>query len=356
NVFNTLCSPCPDELRLFCGQKGVQLNIRKKALLFNIDAVMMVFRRLAKSFEVILLNIFLYGYNVGLGLSVHLVYLGESSPKKLGGFLALTSSIFNGFRKVMVRLSVPLELMGTDDMWPWLMALGGLPAILQFVTLLFFPEAPRYLYIDKGGLQKKRYALSPGLYHNEDDLMQGQKVKTMWDVLTSHCVRWQVLALVIPCAGIQFCGNNAIYFYTFDIFREAGVAEDKMHYLSIGIGTTDLLTITLCSLLIDRMGRKMVMGYGPCEYIIYYVLCPTVCLYPYLYLLNFNIINVLMEDGLGQFCFLIFVAHCILSSAFMLYFIPETKGKSTVEIMEDFNKLNYKNGDRHQKRLTMLWQ
>eukprot|EP00063_Salmo_salar_P012992 XP_013987827.1 PREDICTED: solute carrier family 2, facilitated glucose transporter member 11-like [Salmo salar] len=92
--------------------------------------------------------------------------------------------------------------------------------------------------------------------------MQGQKVKTMWDVLTSRCVKWQVRALVIPCAGIQFCGNNAIYFYTFDIFREAGVAEDKMHYLSIGIGTTELITITLCSLLIDRTGRKMVMDYG----------------------------------------------------------------------------------------------
>lgn len=47
-------------------------------------------------------------------------------------------------------LSLCREVMGTDDMWPWLMALGGLPAIIQFVTLLFFPEAPRYLYIDKG--------------------------------------------------------------------------------------------------------------------------------------------------------------------------------------------------------------
>ncbi|XP_070299788.1 solute carrier family 2, facilitated glucose transporter member 11-like isoform X2 [Salvelinus sp. IW2-2015] len=97
----------------------------------------------------------------------------------------------------------------------------------------------------------------------ESASMQGQKVKTMWDVLTSRCARWQLLALVIPCAGIQFCGiNTDIYFYTFDIFGEAGVAEDKMHYLSSGIGTTDLITITLCSLLIDRVGRKMLMGYG----------------------------------------------------------------------------------------------
>lgn len=45
------------------------------------------------------------------------------------------------------------ELMGTEEMWPYLLAFSGIPAILQFVTLLFFPEAPRYLYIDKGDVE-----------------------------------------------------------------------------------------------------------------------------------------------------------------------------------------------------------
>lgn len=40
--------------------------------------------------------------------------------------------------------------MGTEDMWPYLLAVSGIPAVLQFVMLLFFPEAPRYLYIDRG--------------------------------------------------------------------------------------------------------------------------------------------------------------------------------------------------------------
>lgn len=40
--------------------------------------------------------------------------------------------------------------MGTDELWPYLLAVSGIPALLQFVTLQFFPEAPRYLYIDKG--------------------------------------------------------------------------------------------------------------------------------------------------------------------------------------------------------------
>lgn len=45
--------------------------LRKKALLFNnvvaiVGALLMLFSRMAKSFEMILLARFLYGYNVGM--------------------------------------------------------------------------------------------------------------------------------------------------------------------------------------------------------------------------------------------------------------------------------------------------
>lgn len=46
--------------------------------------------------------------------------------------------------------------MGTEEMWPYLLAFGGVPALLQLVTLPFFPEAPRHLYIDKGDTEGAR--------------------------------------------------------------------------------------------------------------------------------------------------------------------------------------------------------
>ncbi|XP_044206104.1 solute carrier family 2, facilitated glucose transporter member 11-like [Thunnus albacares] len=384
---------------------------RKKTLLFNnvvaiVAALFMLFSRMAKSFEMILLGRFLYGYNVGLGLSVHLMYLGESSPKKLRGFLTLTTSIFIGFGKVMGQIIGIKEMMGTEEMWPYLLAVSGIPAILQFGTLFFFPEAPRYLYIDKGDTEGSKQALQ--WLWQEDDLkleledmqkeresMQGEKAKTVKDVLTSRSVRWQLLTLAIPCAGVQFCGINALYFYAFDIFRESGVPKNQMHYLAIGIGATELITVTLCSFLIDRAGRKKLMGYGYllmgvtmslltvmlsikdlnpwipyvniglifCVISIYglgpsgvsmtlpadlflqawrpsaYVISGTIS---WLSMFLVGMLFGYIVDGLGQFCFLIFVAYCILSAAFLLYFVPETKGKTMTEIMEDFNKLNYK--------------
>ncbi|XP_041801477.1 solute carrier family 2, facilitated glucose transporter member 11-like [Chelmon rostratus] len=384
---------------------------RKKALLFSntvgiVAALLMLFSRMAKSFEMVLLGRFLSGYNVGLGLSVHLMYLGESSPKKLRGFLTLTTSIFVGFGKVMGQIIGIKEMMGTEEMWPYLLAVSGIPAILQSVTLLFFPEAPRYLYIDKGDTEGTRKALQWLWQHDDlkqelDDMQKeresarGQRAKTVKDVLTSRCVRWQLLTLVVPCAGVQFCGINALYFYAFDIFRESGVPEDQMHYLSIGLGATELLTVMLCSFLIDRAGRKKLMGYGYLfmgvtmsiltvtlsfkdlnswiPYVNIALIFCVICIYglgpsgvsmtlpadlflqawrPSAYVISGTIswlsmflVGLLFSyvvDGLGQFCFLIFVAYTFLSAAFLLYFVPETKGKTMVEIMEDFSKLNYK--------------
>ena len=63
-----------------------------------------------------------------------------------------------------------------------------------------------------------------------------------------------------------------------------------------------------------------------------------------------HIAFVSVQDGLGQFCFLIFVAYCVFSAAFLIFFVPETKGKTMVEIMEDFNTLNYRNRSADAER------
>lgn len=43
-----------------------------------------------------------------------------------------------------------------------------------------------------------------------------------------------------------FHSLSQLYFYAFDIFRESGVPEEQMHYLAIGFGATELITVSLC--------------------------------------------------------------------------------------------------------------
>lgn len=48
-----------------------------------------------------------------------------------------------------------------------------------------------------------------------------------------------------------------------------------------------------------------------------------------------------LQDKLGPFCFLIFLGILALSAIFIYLYLPETKGKSIMEIKAEFNKLNF---------------
>ncbi|XP_051931443.1 solute carrier family 2, facilitated glucose transporter member 9-like isoform X3 [Hippocampus zosterae] len=299
------------------------------------------------------------------------------------------------------------EIMGIDEMWPFLLAISSVPAILPFLALCFFPESPRHLYIDKGDREGAKKALQwlwqeDNLKMELEDMQkerestQGEKAKTVKDILTCRRVRWQLLTLVLTCSANQFCGYNALYFYAFDIFSESGAPEELREYLTIGIGAMEFIAVMLCSFLIDRAGRKKLMGYGYLmmavamslltimlcikdlnswiPYVNIGLIFCVICIYglgpsgvafalpadlflqawrPAAFVVSGTIGWLSMflvgmcfsyvVNGLGQYCFLIFVIYCLISGSFMIFLVPETKGKSMLEIMEDFNKLNYKN-------------
>uniref|UniRef100_A0A8B9Q8H6 Major facilitator superfamily (MFS) profile domain-containing protein n=1 Tax=Apteryx owenii TaxID=8824 RepID=A0A8B9Q8H6_APTOW len=82
---------------------------KKKCLLFN-DLVLIVatlhtgFSRRAKSFEMILIGRFLEGICAGIHMNAHVQYAGEISPKKLRGFVNVTSSVFLALGKTVARI------------------------------------------------------------------------------------------------------------------------------------------------------------------------------------------------------------------------------------------------------------
>lgn len=53
--------------------------------------------------------------------------------------------------------------MGTETLWPLLLGFTVLPAILQCVALLFCPESPRFLLINKMEEEKAQAGKSSSL-------------------------------------------------------------------------------------------------------------------------------------------------------------------------------------------------
>ncbi|NXB14349.1 GTR11 protein, partial [Rhagologus leucostigma] len=127
---------------------------RKQAMLFSnipalLGAALMGLSRLCGSFEMIIAGRLFSGVCGGLALNIHIMYAGECAPRKLRGLIAITASTSIAAGKFVGFALGLREVLGVEALWPILLAANALPALVQLLTLPFFPDSPRYLLIDK---------------------------------------------------------------------------------------------------------------------------------------------------------------------------------------------------------------
>ncbi|NXN93583.1 GTR5 protein, partial [Rhinopomastus cyanomelas] len=199
---------------------------KKKCLLCNnllmiAASSIMGFSKMAQSFEMILVGRFLCGISAGLCVPLHHQYTGEISPKKLRGFANATSSVFWTLGKAMGQVAGQRELLGSQSLWPVLMAFSALPALVQLLTLPFFPESPPYLLMQKGDQEGCKKAIrqlwGEGQHQADiDDIMKEKattkntKILSVLELMKEPAFRWQLYMIVILTATIQLCGINAV--------------------------------------------------------------------------------------------------------------------------------------------------
>ncbi|XP_042328106.1 LOW QUALITY PROTEIN: solute carrier family 2, facilitated glucose transporter member 11-like [Sceloporus undulatus] len=380
-----------------------------------LSAVMVVSSRAAKAFEMILLGRFLAGVNAGVGMSIQPMYLGESAPKDLRGSVALTSASFTALGLVAGQVVGLKEVLGAEEAWPLLLASNALPALIQLLLLPWAPESPRFLLIDRGDPDSCLAALRSlrgggDLAAEMKELLaegaavQGKTPPAPWDLFCDRSIRRQLLSIVVLSSAMQLCGNDSMYSYASYIFRAAGIPEDKIQYWIIGTGTCELLTAVTCTLVIERSGRRalVVSGYSLMAvwaviFMVALSLQDRLPWAPYLsmacifaYILSFGIGPAgvtgiipteifdqvsrpaayvvsgsllwtslflvgtafpFIVEGLGHFCYLPFLAVCVCTALYVGLFLPETKGKTFLEISEEFRKCNFGGGPKCPLRI-----
>ncbi|NXE72047.1 GTR7 protein, partial [Cochlearius cochlearius] len=150
-------------------------------------------------------------------------------------------------------------------LWPWLLASSGLSALVQLVTLPFFPDSPSYLLIQKGNEEACRKAIrklwGEGDHQAEiDDILKEKATMTstknlrVLEVIKERSLRWQLYILMTVMTTLQLCGINAVECSKFE--------EYLIPYVSLGVGLCECLSSILCSTLIDRFGRKVLLWGG----------------------------------------------------------------------------------------------
>uniref|UniRef100_A0A8C5P5T0 Solute carrier family 2 member 11 n=1 Tax=Leptobrachium leishanense TaxID=445787 RepID=A0A8C5P5T0_9ANUR len=371
-----------------------------------LSAILCGFSRSAKSFEMIVLGRILAGVNSGISMSIQPMYLGESAPKKLRGTVALSSAVFTAMGLVLGQVVGLREILGSEETWPLLLASNAFPGVLQLVVLPWLPESPRYLLIDLKDRDSCISALQRLRGHcdlndemeemlAEQAATKGQTPKSLLGLIRDKSLRWQLLTIVVLSSAMQLCGNDSMYFYASYVFQEAGIPSEKIPYVVIGTGSCEFITSVTCTLVIDRVGRRALVmgGYGLMsvwavvfmvalsqqEHVDWIPYLSMVCIFAYIlsfgigpagvtgimpaeifdqmarpaaYMICGSLIWIILFavglafpfilQGLGHFCFIPFLIVCVLTSLYVGFFIPETKGKTLLEITEEYQKRNLK--------------
>uniref|UniRef100_A0A8C7UXZ7 Solute carrier family 2, facilitated glucose transporter member 5 n=1 Tax=Oncorhynchus mykiss TaxID=8022 RepID=A0A8C7UXZ7_ONCMY len=392
---------------------------RKRCLLLNNlfaigGAGMMLLSKMAMSFEMIMVGRFLYGINAGVSLSIHTMYLVECAPKRLRGIVGVSVSTFLSMGKFSGQLLGISELLGTEDRWPWLLGFSGATALLQLITLPFLPESPKYLLLDRGDRQGCEKAIRR-LWGNRDHSAEveellvehastkGVRSHTVLDLILDQDVRWQFLTILVAFTTLQFSGINAVYLYSFDVFRTAGIPTHQLRHVALGTGLCEVSTSLVCVMVIESTGKKLMLyrGYlcmavtlGLLTLTLYLQIqvswmpyCSMLLIFIFIFLFSsgpagvtvslpgdiFNqsfksaaytigctlnwlglfllgLLFPVIVENMDYFCFLIFFVFCFLSGMFVWYNVPETKNRTVMEITAEFQRMHPNSGSSGEGR------
>ena len=202
--------------------------------------------RLIGSYWVFILGRFLCGINVGVNSAVAPLYINEISPENSKGAFGACFQFGVTFGIVIANLLGLTYIMGTEDLWPWLLALGAVPCIVQVLLCFCSPETPTYL-LSNGKIIEAKQALTDlkgpdAILKEEETIEQDQSLITnIKEIFKIAPVRRAAIVCLFLMIFQQLCGINAIFFYSGSIFLNAGIPQDLAGVATVGLRTHPFL-------------------------------------------------------------------------------------------------------------------
>ncbi|MFA6119555.1 MAG: sugar porter family MFS transporter [Parachlamydiales bacterium] len=333
----------------------------------------------------------LVGFAVGIFSAVVPIYIAELSKPKYRGKLVSINHLFLVLG-ILISNIFGYFFSKTQN-WEFMFLTGLFFALLMFLLLFFIPETPSYL-----ASRNRTEEAYNALKKITDDLNHTEVVKKIeshkkigWKDLLSK----QVKAAFIVGIGInifrQVTGINIVTYYAPKIFLMAGFNSPHIAMLgAISVTSANLLATIVSLWLIDYVGRKPLLIFGISGMVISLTTLGIMFLFSpenlsYLIIIPLMLFTASFATGLGGVSFLInseifpmeirgravgittlanWICNYLVSSSFLsliynfgksptfflfgaigllgLLFVikkvPETKGKSFLEIQKFFSK------------------
>ena len=215
---------------------------------------------------------FIGGVGIGISTIAAPAYISEiSAPNergKLVGYYQL--NIVVGILFAFVS-NFFLKEFG-ESSWRIMVGIEAIPAIIYTVMITYISKSPRWTYIN-GHIAKSEHIYEELFSSSEKEIFikeisetknEFQKDESIFNIKYRFIL---YLAFMIAFFN-QFSGINAFLYYSPRIFQEGGLGENSAFLSSIGIGVTNLIFTIIGISLIDKVGRKVLMIVGSIGYII----------------------------------------------------------------------------------------
>ena len=213
---------------------------------------------------------FVGGLAIGASSVLGPIYIAEVAPAQWRGRLValFQFTIVLGILVAYVsNFCVGLFNLGAIE-WRVKLAVGALPAILFFFMLYGgIPRSPRWL-VKKRQVDEARSVLTrigePDVEGELQDIIESIDAEHGHanEPLFSKKYRVPVFLAVAVAVFNQLSGINAMNYYAPDIFRMAGFSTASGDLQTIAMGSANLLFTILGMVLIDKVGRKILLLVG----------------------------------------------------------------------------------------------
>jgi MFS transporter, SP family, arabinose:H+ symporter len=355
------------------------------AVLFFVSAIGCAIPRTITQFVIFR---FVGGLGIGSAAVLSPLYIAEISPARIRGALVSVNqmAIVTG---ILLAYFINWVFAGSGPSnWRYMYATGAIPSVLFFLLLLRVPESPRWLVKrgreDEAGRVLTRVGTAEAAALELRDIKETLALeKGSFGELFQPGFRRPLFVAIVLAVFQQITGINAILYYAPRIFESAGFARMSAIGQSTIIGFTNMLFTVVAIVLADRVGRRPLLliatgGMGFSLVLLgaafkYQFLPPSALLFiillyiaffasamgPLVWVVMAEIFPIRMRGaamGLATLilwfadfvvtltfpvisdklnasaAFWIYAVMCAFDLVFMIFYLPETKGKTLEEI------------------------
>ncbi|XP_065087392.1 facilitated trehalose transporter Tret1 isoform X2 [Ochlerotatus camptorhynchus] len=205
----------------------------------------------------------LSGFSVGVASLSLPVYLGETVQPEVRGTLGLLPTAFGNIGILLCFVA------GNYMDWSGLAFLGAALPVPFLILMFLIPETPRW-YVSRGRDDRARKALQwlrgkkadvdpelKGIIKSHQDAERHASKSAIFDLMKKANLKPLLISLGLMFFQ-QLSGINAVIFYTVQIFQDAGSTIDE-NLCTIIVGVVNFIATFIATMLIDRLGRKMLL-------------------------------------------------------------------------------------------------